>query len=296
VEYDRRKLVRISSFLSEFLANCASNYSSKTLAMYSYSLKSLISIIGDKPMKFVTVKDVERYKTERVKVVSPVSVNVDFRTLRAAFNVALAWKMVDVNVFTKSKLLRLPERLPAYLSREDFDHLLRFVDDEQFKILLIFAVSTMMRRGEIANLEWTDVDMKGRVIHIRSKEGFTVKGGRTRHIPMTDRIYHLLNTMRARSSFVFSMNDGRRLKEEYLTRKFKAYVRRAGLPESLHFHSTRHTGASWLVQQDVPLYAVQKLLGHSSPAVTQIYSHLTEENLRKAIEQIVPATYSGMLN
>ncbi len=58
-----------------------------------------------------------------------------------------------------------------------------------------------------------------------------------------------------------------------MSRRFKKYEERCGLPNGIPFHSLRHTGASWLVQQGVPLFAVQKILRYSSPNVAQVYSH-----------------------
>jgi site-specific recombinase XerD len=65
--------------------------------------------------------------------------------------------------------------------------------------------------------------------------------------------------------------------------RFNTGLRAAGLDEKIHFHSLRHTFASWLIQKDVPLYQVSKLLGHSSIAVTEIYSHLRTDDLSNAI-------------
>jgi site-specific recombinase XerD len=69
-----------------------------------------------------------------------------------------------------------------------------------------------------------------------------------------------------------------------LSKLFKRYVLRADLNPKLKFHSLRHTFASWLVQKGVSIYEVSKLLGHSDIRVTQIYAHLTLDNLRSAVE------------
>ena len=68
--------------------------------------------------------------------------------------------------------------------------------------------------------------------------------------------------------------------------KLKKYVTEIGLDGKLHFHSFRHTFASWLVQDGVSLYEVQKLLGHSNIAVTQVYSHLQPEGLHSTVNKI----------
>jgi site-specific recombinase XerD len=66
----------------------------------------------------------------------------------------------------------------------------------------------------------------------------------------------------------------------------KKAVRAAGLDDRLHFHSARHAFASWLVRAGVSLYEVQKLLGHSSPTVTEVYSHLQPEHLHGRVNKI----------
>ena len=73
-------------------------------------------------------------------------------------------------------------------------------------------------------------------------------------------------------------------KPDYVSRKFKKYVLKAELNPKYKFHSLRHTCASWLVQAGVSLYIVKELLGHSSISVTEIYSHLRTDDLRKSIE------------
>ena len=72
----------------------------------------------------------------------------------------------------------------------------------------------------------------------------------------------------------------------FVSKRFKIHARRVGLREDLHFHSLRHTFATWLVQEGVSIYEVQKLLGHSSISVTQIYSHLAASELHGAVNKI----------
>ena len=76
------------------------------------------------------------------------------------------------------------------------------------------------------------------------------------------------------------------MSESYASHRFKKAVRAAGVDDRLHFHSTRHAFASWLVQAGVSLYEVQKLLGHSSPSVTKVYSHLQPEHLHGTVNKI----------
>jgi site-specific recombinase XerD len=73
------------------------------------------------------------------------------------------------------------------------------------------------------------------------------------------------------------------IKQDFISKKFKKYVIKAGLNPKLNFYSLRHTFPSWLVQRGVSIYEVSKLLGHSDIKVTEIYSHLRVEDLRNSV-------------
>ena len=106
---------------------------------------------------------------------------------------------------------------------------------------------------------------------------------------MNDGLYRVLLTRKERSSnkvpFVFHLN-GHRISESYVSHRLKKAVRKAGLSDKLHFHSLRHSHASWLVQGGVSLYEVQKLLGHSSISVSEAYSHLLPDTLHDSVNKI----------
>lgn len=76
------------------------------------------------------------------------------------------------------------------------------------------------------------------------------------------------------------------IKQDWIVHNFKKYVLKANINPKLHFHSLRHTFASWLVQAGVSIYKVSKLLGHSDVKTTEIYSHLRIEDLRNSVEKL----------
>ena len=144
-----------------------------------------------------------------------------------------------------------------------------------------------MRLGEILNLQWTDIDLERKLIRVGDREGFTTKSKRARVIPMNDQLIEIMWSRKssAASELVFH-RKGQKLREEFVSKKFKHFARRAGLEERVRFHSMRHTFASWLVQDGVSLYEVQKLLGHSNIAVTQVYSHLQPGQLHATVNRL----------
>ena len=154
------------------------------------------------------------------------------------------------------------------------------------------AAMTGLRRGEILNLKWSDIDFNRSLIHVESSDTFRTKAGKRRSLPMHDVVKQILlnRSVKTQSEFVFD-SGGSPIHGDWVTKLTKRCVRLAGLNPKLHFHSIRHTFATWLVQAGVSIYEVQKLLGHSSVSVTQVYSHLAASELQDAIGKIsLPTT------
>ena len=235
----------------------------------------------------ITPRDADLFRTIRSQEVSPVSVNIDLRTLKASFSTAVRWKMLPESPFKGTKLLRIPERPPRYFTKEEFEQLVSVIREQWFKEFVIVAVLTGLRRGELINLRWKNVDLGRRMLLVQSSESFQTKAGKMRVVPLNPIVCHILATRSSQASgdFVFTYR-GSKVLDNLVTHKFRRYVRAAGLDLGLHFHSLRHTFASWLVQARVSIYEVQKLLGHSNVTVTQIYSHLSPNELQYAVERI----------
>jgi len=288
-EYKTRTL--LESFIKDFLAHTEVTWSQKTLEIYKRALHRFHHLVGNKLLTSITPKEVDLYRAARAKEVAPVSVNIDLRALRAAFSTAVRWKLITENPFKKVPLLRVPEQLPVYFSKVEFEKFISVVKEPWFKDLVIVAVSTGLRRGELLNLKWQDVDLGRRLLHIHSTDSFKTKAGKRRAVPMNEAV-SLILSQRAQANqteYVFTLN-GRRVLEDLATKKFKDYVREAGINPRLHFHSLRHTFATWLVQSSVSIYEVQKLLGHSNISVTQVYSHLASDELHDAVNKIFVST------
>ncbi len=278
---------RFSTFLQEFLSYAHSTYAKPSIDIFNVALRNLQTITGDCRLTSLSFKHVDLYKAQRLKQVSPTSVNVELRSLRTIFNIALRWNLIETNPFCKVQLVRIPETVPTFFSKDDFQKLLVVVGNHWMRDFFIFAAMTGLRRGEILNLKWTDVNLDGKIAQIQSSPTFKVKTGKRRTIPLGDAAVKLLQD-RARvskSEFIFDHN-GTAIRGDFLTKKLKSFIRKAGLNQRLHFHSLRHTFATWLVQGTVSIYEVQKLLGHADISTTMIYSHLVSSELHDAVNKI----------
>jgi site-specific recombinase XerD len=98
-----------------------------------------------------------------------------------------------------------------------------------------------------------------------------------------DGVQQFLSNKAREAVHVFCKNGGYPLLGNSVSGKFKNSVIAAGLSKSLHFHSLRHTGISWLINRGVPPPFVQRIAGHSSLSVTRIYTHLEDGSLQKAV-------------
>ena len=283
---DGPRHLTLSGLLQRILQYAKLNYKKGTANLFNISFTRLIACLGNKPTRFVTALDVETYKGYLVKDVTLVTANDYLRSLKSAFNIALRLKLVESNPFKECRMFRIPKITPAYLGIKEFVRLLHSIDDRRFRLLVSFAALTGMRRGEIVNLRWIDIDLGSRLINIQNSEYFTVKAMRPRTIPMNQDVFSLLLNIPKQSDYVFVDEEMKPYKAGTVTKKFKRFAVKAGLSDRIHLNSLRHSYASWLVQSSVPLAEVQKLLGHSSVVTTQIYAHLEHENLRDAVETI----------
>ena len=156
--------------------------------------------------------------------------------------------------------------------------------DQNAAGLLRLALVTGMRKGALLALRWTDCDFERGVITL---QGESAKSGKTSQIPMTAAARGILEGIeRTASPFVFPGKDGGQRQD---FRRMARRVRdKAGLPADFRpLHGLRHAYASMLISSgEVDLFVLQKLLTHGSPAMTQRYSHLRDEALRKAANVI----------
>lgn len=147
--------------------------------------------------------------------------------------------------------------------------------------IIIFALNTGMRKGEILSLQWRDVDFARSVLVVMKS-----KNRERRTLPLNSRVFELLmekhHKRNTGSDFVFSTSHSTRITDRNLSRAFYVAMEKAEL-ENFRFHDLRHTFATRLVQAGVDLYKVQRLLGHKTPAMTQRYAHHSPESLRDGV-------------
>jgi integrase len=278
----KRSSTTIAELLSMIENNYRRIYRPGTLGLYKFTLDAWTEINPGVPLSGVSKLLIQDFIRERLKTIKPVSVNRDLRTLRSAFNHALSWNLIESNPFSRFPLLKIPEAPPLFFTPVEFALLastLRYKNHNLIANIASMGVYTGLRRGELLSLEWKNVSFANSSIKVVSSDSYKVKGGKVRSVPIIKSAEIILRKYYREGYDGLVFGDGSHRFAEQVTRMIKRTVIACGLNKKLHFHSLRHTYASWLVQRGVSLYIVQKLLGHSSPSMTQIYSHLSPDDL-----------------
>lgn len=231
-----------------------------------------------KRVKEITPWDIERYRASRAKVRAKATANKDLALLRYMFNLGVEWGFLEASPVKGVKLLKESERPMRVLSREEEGLLLKSAADH-LKPIIIAALNTGMRRGELLSLQWDSVDMRRRAITVGKS-----KSGRIRHVPINNALFATLKNLKRenKTGFVFRYKgDG----IGDIKTGFLRAIRRSGIPPC-RFHDLRHTFATRLVLAGVDLATVKDLLGHASISTTMRYAHPAPEHHRRAVEQI----------
>lgn len=267
-------------------------YKDYASARFSKSYEAFVKIALDQfelvidskiELSKITCLDVENFILLKRKKVKERIVNGYLATLQGAFQRAVEYGMLKNNVFKVIKKLKPPQNFPLFLSKEEFEKLLLKEEDDKLKLLYRFGVYTGMRLGEIISLKWSALNFDKGLITVFNHEDFTTKSKRSRNIPIHKSLLEDLQKMNGKPDEYIFRRNGYQYTREFISRNFKAAVIRSSLNDKYHFHTLRHTFASWLVQAGVSIYEVSKLLGHSDIKTTEIYAHLQENNFSDSV-------------
>jgi len=240
----------------------------------------LLKVFGSYHLSSFTSRLIERYQSKKLETCKPATVNRLLATIKHMFTKAVDWEMVSEEVLKKvRKVKQLPEnnRRLRFLSSEECQALIKGCDPH-LRPMVITALNTGMRRGEILNLTWDQVD---------SRHGFILlevtKSGERREIPINETLRQTLEALprHIKSPFVFWHGEEGKPYGE-VKRSFNSAVRRAGIKD-FTFHDLRHTFASQLVMAGCDLRTVQDLLGHKTLTMTLRYAHLSPSHKVKAL-------------
>jgi integrase len=279
--------VTFDDLCDEYLKYSKTNKAKRSHERDILSVKHLLDVFSNTPADEITAHDVEIYKNRRRNIVKPATVNRELSCIKHMYTKAVQWGFVKNNPLRCVMKFKEPPGRVRYLVRDEIKTLIACCADH-LKPIVAMALTTGMRKSEILNLRWSDVDMDNRLITIRK-----TKNNRMKILPINRILHNTLNKLGPRkdSSYIFTNKDGKPFKQVH--RGFKAALRRAGIKD-FRFHDLRHTFASHLVMRGVDIRTVQELLGHKNIMMTMRYSHLSNDHLHAAVATLTAKTIKEM--
>jgi integrase len=244
---------------------------------------------GGRKLFQISALDIEEFKKQRKekpaegkKIRSDVSVNRELEVLRHMLNKGIEWGMLGENPFTGF-------RDPIFF--EERNDRVRFLEEGEIKKLLEAsppylanlikgAIFTGLRKGDLFNLKWSDVNLERGFLNYREQKkrdklGFKYLNG--------DMIGLLMEIPKGESDYIFAGPDGKPLRD--IKRSFHTALKKAGIKD-FYWHDLRHTSASHLLMRGASMKAVQEHLGHTTIAMTQRYSHLSRDFQREEVNRL----------
>jgi integrase len=257
----------------------------------------LIPFFGALPMDQITTRYIEQYKAKTLKAgIAKKTINNHLSIFRTCMTAGYDWLALQGSP-PKIAWFKCPPPTMDYLSPDECTLLLSHADGI-VRDLILTALRTGMRQGELKGLQWSSINWQNQSIAVRhsrcdyTKELTSPKSNRERHIPMDVDVFEMLLERKKETGYVFLDRDGRPFNAHRMACRIAGVRNKAGL-RKIGWHTLRHTFASHLVMRGVPLTAVQMLMGHSTVTTTMRYAHLAPSTLRAAIDLLNPKAMLG---
>lgn len=273
-----------SSFVEEYLVYSKANKRPRTYYLDQEALRTFSDIIKPNYLRNVTPFHIEQWKQERLKNINPTTLKFDLCQLKASFTKAVEWGYLTKNPAKNVKSIKIPQKAPRFLSKEEIKELLS-VAEGQIKVIIQTFLHTGLRLGELVNLRWQDIDSKRQELIVQAHDDFQPKDYESRVIPLHNNLLKEFSALEKTDGYAFANSVGGKLDTSKLRKTFIKTLKKAGVKHCT-IHGLRHTFASHLVMSGVDLRTIKELLGHSSITTTMIYAHLSKPHIKKAINKL----------
>jgi len=247
-------------------------------------------VIGRMPFKDIRPFHMEKIKKDMFDAgKAPRSIQYALAVVRQVINHAIRNEIYSGdNAACKVSRPKVENKRLRFLTNEEADQLLENLikRSQQLHDMALLSLHCGPRAGEIFDLTWGCIDLDRRtVIFLDTK-------GKNRTVYMTEKVKQMIETKNPGkpTDLVFTNRKGAKIKE--VSNAFGRAIKELGFNDGIedprlktYFHTLRHTYASWMVQNGESLYTVKELMGHSTLAMTERYSHLAKDNLKNAVER-----------
>lgn len=279
-------------------------YSTHTLTSYQTDLEQFFEFL-DKTYQVKDVKEITHFYV-RSWIVSLIefkigtrSINRKITALKSFFKFQMRDRIITKDPMTKIVSPKISKKLPAFVDKDKMDDLLDKTEFEdgfsglRNKLIIEFLYHTGVRLSELINLRETDIDLDNLTIKVKGKRN------KERLIPISQPLVKMIKQYRQekfkiadvsklKENIFFINDDGNKLYPKFVYRLVRKKLNEVTTLNRKSPHVLRHTFATQLLNNGAEINAVKELLGHTSLASTQVYTHNTIEKLKNVHKQAHP--------
>lgn len=263
--------------LDEFHQNRSGRVSAGTVESDRPRLQWFIDSLKNKSLSSVTEANVKKHidKLIEEKDISAMTANHNIRIIKTFLNFCVKRKYIQENPIQHMPKYKVNTVEQRYLSEDEIRTLFAIARETRLYLLILTAIYTGMRFGELDRLQWEDVDFKENNIRV-----VISKSGKFRNIPIHPVLRKELEEHRMKSGKVINTTHFQGLFDDIRKECVKNGV------QHFRFHDLRHTFCSLLIKNGVDIVTVSKLAGHTTIKTTMTYAHLYQDHVKEAIQKI----------
>lgn len=310
---------KIDDFFQDYVNRVALTTSPNTVKRYKGVLNYFITFLqmfytNTRYTSQITPQIIEAYQKQRLQstelkitcekdnphcrknkiLPTPQTVNFEVTVLRTALIDAFNHGYISSIPTSRVKRLRVVSKKEArILSLDECQLFLNTAStlaksNPRMKVCALafrFILNTGLRAGELCNLTWDDIDLKKKALKVQPKDDWTPKST-SREFFFNDAALEVLDQVSSRQGYVFVNGAGTKFSTDDLRTSLIRVAKSAGLRDLTKVHSLRHTYNSLMQMAGVDIATMGKILGHKDIKTTMIYTHQTQEHLKKSVERV----------
>lgn len=248
-----------------------SKNSEYTLRNYLQANKDLLKFSNKSPEE-INSEDVKQFMAENLTDKAATSIILFLSAIKYAYS-----SILQKDITAQIKRPKKEKRLPITLSKDEVKKLFDAIKTEKSKLMVKLMYACGFRVSELVNLKIVDLNFPEKIGHVRQ-----AKGNKDRIFNIPEFLLYELQTQAKKQEgkeYLFTGRSGK-LSTRNLQKIVSSAAKRAGLNEA-HCHTLRHSFATHLLEDNVDIRKIQELLGHADLSTTQIYTHVSTEELKK---------------
>ncbi len=275
-----------NGFKEKYLEYCKTNKKEKTFLRDELSIRYFDEFTKIKDLHEITPEMLNLFKHYLIKQGKKANnLNRIISSIKAMLRKAEDDDIIESHKWSKVKKLPVAKGKIDFYTSEELKILLENINDT-WKLIVLLGARAGLRRGEIFNLQWSDIDFNRNLISIVQKNDWSPKTYQSRYVPISEDLLILLKKYadNKKEEYIIKNKSGHKFDLDVATAYFIKIIKKLNLRGSLH--TLRHTFASHLAQAGESLYTISKLLGHTSIQTTEIYAHLCQNTYQTAINKL----------